>query len=307
MPRLQALAGRPVPLVNADVRDSTALRAVFHDHPIAAVVHCAGLKARRRVGGASARVLQTMAVVGGIALARGDRASGRGRSTLVSARRRHTCLRPAATVPVTERRAPLRPRASTRDTKRVVDSILPARSRAAPGAGIPNWHHEDVVPTFKSGAARRRAQLGVRVWAARRRPARLVRLLDASHRASSAASARQARACGSTAPTGPRRDGHVWRSARPRLRRHLHAAGHWRGARRGAQATLREQAIELRAPAKARRTGSAYGPALHRRRQRRQRGGARSGDASCRVRASSCGRRAGEGRCRRAARATSRY
>jgi UDP-glucose-4-epimerase len=42
--RLEALAGRPVPCITADVRDVTAVRAAFHDHPIAAVVHCAGLK-----------------------------------------------------------------------------------------------------------------------------------------------------------------------------------------------------------------------------------------------------------------------
>jgi len=42
--RLEALAGRPVPCVTADVRDVIALRSAFHDHPIAAVVHCAGLK-----------------------------------------------------------------------------------------------------------------------------------------------------------------------------------------------------------------------------------------------------------------------
>lgn len=42
--RLEALAGRPVPCVTADIRDVTALRSAFHDHPIAAVVHCAGLK-----------------------------------------------------------------------------------------------------------------------------------------------------------------------------------------------------------------------------------------------------------------------
>src|SRR6476620_5795348 len=42
--RLEALAGRPVPCVTADVRDVVALRAAFHDHPIAAVVHCAGLE-----------------------------------------------------------------------------------------------------------------------------------------------------------------------------------------------------------------------------------------------------------------------
>ena len=42
--RLEALAGRPVPCVTADVRDATALRAAFHDHPIAAVVHCASME-----------------------------------------------------------------------------------------------------------------------------------------------------------------------------------------------------------------------------------------------------------------------
>ena len=44
LPRLEALAGRPVPWVNADLRDVSAVRRVFHDHPIAAVAHCAGLK-----------------------------------------------------------------------------------------------------------------------------------------------------------------------------------------------------------------------------------------------------------------------
>jgi UDP-glucose 4-epimerase len=42
--RLEALGGRPVPSINADVRDVVALRAAFHDHPITAVVHCAGLE-----------------------------------------------------------------------------------------------------------------------------------------------------------------------------------------------------------------------------------------------------------------------
>src|SRR5437879_12860460 len=43
LPRLESLSGRPVPWVNADLRDVAAVRRVFHDHPIAAVVHCAGL------------------------------------------------------------------------------------------------------------------------------------------------------------------------------------------------------------------------------------------------------------------------
>src|SRR5947199_6246234 len=45
LPRLESLSGRPVPWVNTDLRDLVAVRRVFHDHPIAAVVHCAGLKA----------------------------------------------------------------------------------------------------------------------------------------------------------------------------------------------------------------------------------------------------------------------
>ena len=44
LPRLSALAGRTVEHVEADVRDTAALRKLFHDHPIAAVIHCAGLK-----------------------------------------------------------------------------------------------------------------------------------------------------------------------------------------------------------------------------------------------------------------------
>ena len=56
--RLEALAGRPVPCINADVRDVVALRAAFHDHPIAAIVHCAGSEGRQRVGRAPARVLR---------------------------------------------------------------------------------------------------------------------------------------------------------------------------------------------------------------------------------------------------------
>jgi UDP-glucose 4-epimerase len=52
VPRLEALVRRPVPCIEADVRDVAALRRTFHDHPIAAVIHCAGLKA---VGESGAR------------------------------------------------------------------------------------------------------------------------------------------------------------------------------------------------------------------------------------------------------------
>jgi UDP-glucose 4-epimerase len=45
IPRLSELAGRVVPYLEADVRDVAAVRRTVHDHPISAVVHCAGLKA----------------------------------------------------------------------------------------------------------------------------------------------------------------------------------------------------------------------------------------------------------------------
>ena len=44
VPRLSALTGYALDLVEADVRDAAALRRTFHDHAIAAVVHCAALK-----------------------------------------------------------------------------------------------------------------------------------------------------------------------------------------------------------------------------------------------------------------------
>ncbi|WP_377702761.1 UDP-glucose 4-epimerase GalE [Pseudoduganella sp. UC29_71] len=43
--RVENIAGRPFPLVQADVRDRAALRAVFREHAIDAVIHFAGLKA----------------------------------------------------------------------------------------------------------------------------------------------------------------------------------------------------------------------------------------------------------------------
>src|SRR5438067_13648509 len=44
LPRLESLSGRPLPWVNADLRALVAVRSAFHDHPLSAVVHCAGLK-----------------------------------------------------------------------------------------------------------------------------------------------------------------------------------------------------------------------------------------------------------------------
>ena len=42
--RLEAVAGMPIPVISSDIRDVAALRTAFHDYPITAVIHCAGLK-----------------------------------------------------------------------------------------------------------------------------------------------------------------------------------------------------------------------------------------------------------------------
>src|SRR5215472_848834 len=52
--RLRRLTGQAVPLVRADVRDRAALARIFTETDIAAVMHCAGLKA---VGEGEARPL----------------------------------------------------------------------------------------------------------------------------------------------------------------------------------------------------------------------------------------------------------
>ena len=43
--RVAQITGKAVPLINADIRDEAALRRVFAEYPISAVVHFAGLKA----------------------------------------------------------------------------------------------------------------------------------------------------------------------------------------------------------------------------------------------------------------------
>ena len=68
------------PWSNADVRDAVALRSVFHDHPIAAVVHCAGLKA---VGESEERPLAYYDVNVGGAIALAEVMGEAGVATLV--------------------------------------------------------------------------------------------------------------------------------------------------------------------------------------------------------------------------------
>ena len=163
LPRLQALAGRPIPCVTADVRDQTALRAVFHDHPIAAVVHCAGLKA---VGESEERPLAYYDVNVGGAITLAEVMGEAGVATLVFSSSATVYGQPED-LPVTED-APLRPHSVYGRTKRVVEDFL--RDLAHANA---NWKIA-ILRYFNPAGAHSSGMLGE---SARGRPTNLVPLL----------------------------------------------------------------------------------------------------------------------------------
>src|SRR5450432_1151884 len=45
LPRLRDITGQPIPCTTGDVRDRIVMKRLFAEHPISAVIHCAGLKA----------------------------------------------------------------------------------------------------------------------------------------------------------------------------------------------------------------------------------------------------------------------
>jgi hypothetical protein len=163
LPRLQALAGRPVPCVTADVRDVVALRAAFHDHPISAVIHCAGLKS---VGESQARPLAYYDVNVGGALALAEVMGEAGVATLVFSSSATVYGQPED-LPVAED-APLRPQNVYGRTKRVVEDFL--RDLAKANA---NWRIA-ILRYFNPAGAHSSGMLGE---ASRGRPNNLVPLL----------------------------------------------------------------------------------------------------------------------------------
>ena len=119
LPRLRRLTAQAVPLVAADVRDRTALERTFAENAIAAVVHCAGLKA---VGEGEAQPLRyyDTNVGGAIALLQ----------AMTAAKVRTLVFSSSATVygehernPLTED-APLKPASVYGRTKRAVEQML---------------------------------------------------------------------------------------------------------------------------------------------------------------------------------------
>lgn len=125
VPRLAELCGRPVEVIEADVRDAEALRRTFHDHAIAGVVHCAGLKA---VAEGEGRPLAYWDVnVGGtIALAEVMGEAGVARLVFSSSA---TVYGQPDVLPVTED-APLKPHSVYGRTKRTAEDFLRDLARA---------------------------------------------------------------------------------------------------------------------------------------------------------------------------------
>ena len=161
--RLEALAGRPVPCITADVRDITALRAAFHDHPIAAVIHCAGLKA---VAESEERPLAYYDVNVGGALSLAEVMGEAGVATFVFSSSASVYGQPDA-LPVRED-APLRPHSVYGRTKRIVEDFLRDLARANP-----NWRIA-ILRYFNPAGAHASAMLGE---SPRGKPQNLVPLL----------------------------------------------------------------------------------------------------------------------------------
>ena len=128
LPVLRRLTGLPIPLVTADVRDRAALKALFAQHAIDAVVHCAGLKSVRE-SQAQPLAYYDSNVGGAIALVEAMTAAGV--KSIVFSSSATVYGQPDAN-PVPED-APLRPASVYGRTKRTVELLLEDVARADGG------------------------------------------------------------------------------------------------------------------------------------------------------------------------------
>lgn len=119
IPRVSRIADQAIPCVTADVRDRKALARLFADHPIAAVVHCAGLKS---VGESEAQPLRYYDNNVGGAMALVDAMSASGVKRLVFSSSAAVYGQPDRN-PLTET-SPLRPHNVYGRSKRVVEQLL---------------------------------------------------------------------------------------------------------------------------------------------------------------------------------------
>jgi UDP-glucose 4-epimerase len=164
LPRLEQLAGRPVPCIEADIRDVAALRRAFHDHPISGVVHCAGLKS---VGESETRPLTYYDVNVGGAFALAEVMGEAGVATFVFSSSACVYGQPED-LPVSED-APLAPQSVYGRTKRVIEEFLRDLAQANP-----NWRIA-ILRYFNPAGAHASGSIGE---APRGRPNNLVPLLS---------------------------------------------------------------------------------------------------------------------------------
>jgi len=161
--RLEALAGRPVPCITADVRDVPALRSAFHDHPITGVIHCAGLKS---IAESQERPLAYYDVNVGGALALSEVMGEAGVATFVFSSSASVYGQPEV-LPATED-APLLPSSVYGRTKRIAEDFLRDLARANP-----NWRIA-ILRYFNPAGAHPSAMIGD---SPRGRPQNLVPML----------------------------------------------------------------------------------------------------------------------------------
>ncbi len=176
IPRLTRITGRAIPCVTADVRDKAALSKIFADYPVAAVVHCAGLKA---VGEGEAQPLSYYDnnVGGAIALVAAMAAAGVKRMVFSSSA---AVYGQPDKNPVTED-APLRPQNVYGRTKRIVEQLLedlaaadrswriallryfnPAGAHSSAAIGeAPSGRPNNLVPLLGDVAAEKLAEIAI--------------------------------------------------------------------------------------------------------------------------------------------------
>jgi UDP-glucose 4-epimerase len=149
VPRLRRLTEQPIPCITGDVRDRALMKLLFAEHPISAVVHCAGLKA---VGEGEAKPVAYYDNNVGGAITLAEAMAGAGVKTLVFSSSATVYGQPDRN-PVTED-APLRTASVYGRTKRMVELVLEdlASSDAAWSIGLLRY--------FNPAGAHSSAQIG---------------------------------------------------------------------------------------------------------------------------------------------------
>ena len=176
IPRLRRITDRQIPSITADVRDKAALSRIFAEHPIAAVVHCAGLKA---VGEGEAQPLSYYDNNVGGALALVASMAEAGVKRMVFSSSAAVYGQPDKN-PVTED-APLRPQNVYGRTKRIVERLLedlaasdrswriallryfnPAGAHSSAAIGeAPSGRPNNLVPLLAGVAAEKLAEIAI--------------------------------------------------------------------------------------------------------------------------------------------------